>query len=217
MRTNPAKVLSLFDFTDDDRECLLKIQPVMKEYAQEVSEKFYDQVLKAPEAKNYIPSKKVLVERICSLVEWYSNLFSGKYDAKYFNNIKKIGETHVKIGLDSQFVNAGINYIRNFSMEVVDKEFTGDDDTQQIKRSISKILDLNLNLITKAYQEAELKKVFLSHRFESALVNVAERFTYGLNLILVAALMGISLGVVGLFVRDVMHIFHGGDAAHGYD
>jgi uncharacterized membrane protein (DUF373 family) len=37
----------------------------------------------------------------------------------------------------------------------------------------------------------------------------AERFTYGLNLVLVLALAGVSLGVVGLFIWDIAHIFRG--------
>ncbi|MRR37925.1 heme-binding sensor globin domain-containing protein, partial [bacterium] len=60
-----------------------------------------------------------------------------------------------------------------------------------------------------SYIEEELKKVFISKRFESLLVRATERFTYGLNLILVLALVGVSLSVVGLFFWEILHVFDG--------
>ncbi len=47
------------------------------------------------------------------------------------------------------------------------------------------------------------------HNQDSKLIRLAERFSHGLNLILVITLMGISLGIVGLFCYDVWKLAHG--------
>jgi uncharacterized membrane protein (DUF373 family) len=67
---------------------------------------------------------------------------------------------------------------------------------------------MNLDVMTSSYREAELKKVFISRRFDETLLRSAERFSSGLKLVLVLALMGISLGVVALFARDALAIVH---------
>jgi uncharacterized membrane protein (DUF373 family) len=54
-----------------------------------------------------------------------------------------------------------------------------------------------------------MRKFFVSHRLESKLITATERFTYGLNLILVLALAGVSVSVVGIFIWDIGHIFQG--------
>lgn len=215
MEKNVKKALSLFGITDDDIERLVFIQPTMSAHAGEMGELFYNHLLKIPETKRFLPTKKVVSERVVDWIDWFNDLFCGQYDDKYFHKIKKIGIAHVKIGLDSQYVNVGINYIRNFVMDVIDENYKDSEDLSEIKRSVSKILDFNLGILTKSYSEAELKKVFLSHRLESALVAVAERFTYGLNLVLVMALMGISVGVVYIFFMDIAHMLEGGDVNHG--
>jgi uncharacterized membrane protein (DUF373 family) len=44
---------------------------------------------------------------------------------------------------------------------------------------------------------------------KSALINFSERFSQTANLILVLALIGLTLGVVWLFIQDVMHLIAG--------
>jgi uncharacterized membrane protein (DUF373 family) len=44
---------------------------------------------------------------------------------------------------------------------------------------------------------------------KSALIGFSERFSQTTNLILVLALIGLTIGVVWLFVQDVMHIITG--------
>ena len=68
---------------------------------------------------------------------------------------------------------------------------------------------MNLEIITSAYREEELRVTFLSYRVESHLINFGNRFTYGLNLILMVALIAISILVVGLFGNDITHLLEG--------
>jgi len=74
---------------------------------------------------------------------------------------------------------------------------------------VEKILDLNLDVIARTYHEAELRRVFLSQKLDSALIRFAHRFTFGLNILLVVGLLGLSLGAVGLIIQDVAKIIQG--------
>jgi uncharacterized membrane protein (DUF373 family) len=44
---------------------------------------------------------------------------------------------------------------------------------------------------------------------KSSLINFSERFSQTTNLLLVLALIGLTLGVVWLFIQDVMHLLTG--------
>ena len=79
---------------------------------------------------------------------------------------------------------------------------------------MEKILDLNLDIIARTYHEEELRRVFLSHKLDSALIRFSQRFTFGLNILLVVGLLGLSLGAVGLIVQDIIHIVQG-NLGHG--
>ncbi len=210
-----TKIFDHFNFNSSDRENLMTIQSTMSDYSYEVAEKFYVQLTKVEEAKKFLPNKKVVADRIDTLAQWFCDLFSGEYDERYLQNIKKIGIAHVHIGLDGHFVNAGISYIRNYTMDIINKHYSDLPEIGEIKSAVSKILDINLDIMTQSYHDAKMEKVFLSRKLESGLIRLAERFTYGLNLVLVTALMGISVGIVGLFVSDIYHAIHSGDVSHG--
>jgi uncharacterized membrane protein (DUF373 family) len=96
--------------------------------------------------------------------------------------------------------------VRNFVSEVI-LSATPEADHDELLLAVNKILDINLDILTSSYRQAELKKYFISARAESALISFMERFTHGLNLVLALALVVVSLAVVSLFVHDVMKIF----------
>jgi uncharacterized membrane protein (DUF373 family) len=81
-------------------------------------------------------------------------------------------------------------------------------------RALEKILDLNLDIIARTYHEEEIRRVFLSQKLDSVLIQFSQRFTFGLNIILVVGLLGLSLGAVALIVQDVIHIAQG-NLSHG--
>ena len=64
---------------------------------------------------------------------------------------------------------------------------------------------LFLDVMTSSYREAELKKVFVSHRLEFWLVRWSERLLHGLNLLLIVGLLILSAGVVGLLASDILY------------
>jgi len=146
--------------------------------------------------------------------KWFSDLFAGRYDQGYFLNLERIGGTHVRIGLRGHYVNAAMSRVREFCYEELRKKFEDPAERAEVTVSLNKIIDMNLDVITGSYREAELRKVFLSYRLDEFLLRFADRFSFALKLILVLALMGISIAVVGLFVGDVVDLFHH-RTAHG--
>jgi uncharacterized membrane protein (DUF373 family) len=198
-----------YRFTDEDAELLKTLQPLAARNQERFSDEFYDYLYGIPATAGVLNQHPNRLKLRDMHTRWFMSLFSGTYDNHYLNHLGRIGYAHVKVGLEVHFVNAAMNQIRHFLLNLIDSNYSDRDERRGLREAVEKILDINLDVMSSSYREEELKKVFLSHKVESFLVKATERFTYGLNLVLVLALAGLSLSVVWLFVWDLLHIFRG--------
>ena len=197
-----------YRFTDDDAELLRSLQPLAAQHLDRFGDEFYDYLYGLPETAAILNRSNR--ERLREMHNrWFMSLFSGAYDNHYLNHLTRIGQAHVKIGLNVHFVNAAMNQIRHFLLNLVDSHYSDREQRRILREATEKMLDMNLDVMSTSYREEEMKKVFVSRKVESFLIKATERFTYGLNLALVLALAGVSLSVVALFVWDIAHIFRG--------
>jgi uncharacterized membrane protein (DUF373 family) len=203
------KIHAHYDFSELDANRLRDIKPIMEEHLKDFPGEFYKFVKNFDEADKFLKDEATIKRHQDGLADWYRNLFSGNYGPVYLHNLENIGMMHVKINLDPHYVNAAMHFVNNFCIDIVTREI--DDREQRIAtlRSLEKILDINLDVITSSYIEEEKKRYFISSRFESLLIQFSNRFSYGLNLVLVLGLVSLGIMVMGLFVYDVTHIFQG--------
>jgi uncharacterized membrane protein (DUF373 family)/hemoglobin-like flavoprotein len=203
------EIKSHYLFTEEDAETLKSLLPIAEASRAQLIEEFYDHLLGIPETAQLLQEQQLLKRLKKSHGDWFVNLFRGNYDNQYLHDLQRIGHVHVRIGLNAHFVNAAMQVVRRFSVGMIRENFADREERRIRTQTVEKIIDINLDIITASYIEEELKKVFISHRLESKLIGATERFTYGLNLILVLALAGVSLSVVGLFFWEIMHVFAG--------
>jgi uncharacterized membrane protein (DUF373 family) len=204
-----AKLRDQYHFTDDDAANLHDLLPVAEEYLNSLTGHFMHYLYENPETERIVlkSSDKDRLEAFHR--HWFRTLFSGEYDEEYLRSLKRIGQAHVRVGLPVHYVNAAMSHVRHAIQHMIHDSFEDRDQRRMFRESADKILDMNLAVMTSSYRDAELRKVFVSRSLESGLIHLSERFTYGLNLVLVLALAGVSVGVVGMFVSDIMNIFSG--------
>jgi len=198
-------------FTEEDAQRLQELLPLAEKHQQRMVDEFYEYIMSQPETAGIL-SKQTTREKMSNYHRlWFLSLFQGTYDEQYLQNLKRIGYAHVRVGLPVNFVNAAMHRVRHFLHHLIHDTFADRDLRRAYRESADKILDMNLSVMTSSYRDEELKKVFVSRRLETGLIHLSERFTYGLNLVLVVSLAGLSIGVVGLFVRDITLMFTGGN------
>ncbi len=196
-------------FNDEDAALLRELMPLAEANSERMAREFYDYLLGIPETAEFLKDDLVRKKLFHTHQEWFVAMFSGKYDNMYYHTLQRVGYAHVRIGLNAHFVNAAMNVVRHFVIELLQENFPDIEERRKYRNAAEKIVDINLDILSASYQEEAMKKVFISHQLESKLIQAAERFTYGLNLVLVLALAGVSLAVVGLFVWDIVQIFTG--------
>jgi len=210
-----AKIKLHYAFGDEDAERLERVRPFMEQARDRIVAEFYRFITATPEIAPLILEEPERERKHrAALGWWFGELFRGDYDDRYFLNLQRIGRTHVRIGLSGHYVNAGMNLLRTLGAAVIRANVADPAEAEGCIASYDRILDMNLDVMTSSYRDAELRKVFFSHRLDDKILHVSERFSSALKLILVAALMAISVGVVVLFGVDAMRLFEE-RSAHG--
>jgi hypothetical protein len=140
------------------------------------------------------------------LKNWFLDLFSGNYDESYFSKLYKIGEVHVKIGLQTHYVNAAFNFVRRFIIEKIDAEIQDRNERNLYVASIGKLLDINLDILTLAYREEELIKYGFLSKYAKILFVFAKRFSEIIDFAILGALVIVALFVFVLFGYDIYKV-----------
>jgi uncharacterized membrane protein (DUF373 family) len=195
-------------FTDEDTDRLLSLQPLAEQNRERFSREFYNYLYSLPETTKILNASNR--PRLSDMHNnWFMLLFAGIYDNHYMNHLTRIGHAHVKVGLSVHFVNSSMSQVRRFIIGLINENYTDREERRLLRESVEKILDMNLDVMSTSYREEEMKKVFVSRKLESFLIKATERFTYGLNLVLVMALAVVSLAIVTMFGWDIVHVFRG--------
>ena len=202
-----------YRFTEPDIVILKGLLPVVAPHADAIVSDFYDLLLSIPDTAKLLKDEAKLAWLKDQHQKWLLALFQGSYDESYYQRLQRVGHAHVRINLSAHFVYVGMNLIRRHLHRIIEAEVEPRQ-REATFRAVEKILDLNLDIIARTYHEEEIRRVFLSQKLDSVLIRFSQRFTFGLNILLVVGLLGLSLGAVGLIVQDVIHIIQG-NLGHG--
>ncbi len=206
---NALKIQAHYDFTDFDVQNLCELKIITEKYVDDFPAAFFNHVKRFDKAGKYLKDAETIKRHQFALKEWFKKLFCGNYGAAYIDELERIGQKHVDIELDPHYVNAAMHFVKSYSIDIIQREVEDRDKRRHLLQSIEKILNINLDVITSSYIEEEKKKYLISQKFEGFLIGFSERFSYGLNLILVLGLVAMGAMVMGLFVYDLSHIFEG--------
>ena len=197
-----------YRFSEPEMMILKALLPLVEPQADRIVEDFYNLFLQIPDTAKYLKDDNQIARLKAMHRVWLLALFQGTYDERYFQRLQRIGHAHVRIDLSAHFVYVGMNLIRQRLHQIIDTEVEPRQREGAVK-AVEKILDLNLDIIARTYHEEEIRRVFLSQKLDSLLIRFSQRFTFGLNILLVVGLLGLSLGAVALIGQDVIHITRG--------
>jgi len=209
------KLLADYKIGSTDIKNIKEVSSFLKEKKEIVADYHYSALLANEETASFFEDDKVLTRARKAFVEWFEDLVSGEYGPSYYIKLNRIGGAHVQAGLPAHLVNIQMSSLRNHLAGLICQKYGEEKDmAEQVILSLNKVIDMNLDLMTRSYREEELKTHFLSHRFDSWVIRMARRITSGFNMVLVFGLVVIGVMALGLIVMDIRHILAGG-VAHG--
>ncbi len=198
-----------YRFAEEDEQRLANLRPLMEEHADEIMSTLALWIMGTKGAAQFFTEESRKKHVFESQRKWFIDLFSGNYDNQYYEKLIRIGSAHVKHNVDTHYMNRAINLVKNACIGLLQKQEEDKVEATNKIISVGKILDISLDVITTSYLEEELRTFSPVYKVRSALINFSERFSQTTNLLLIVALIGLTLGVVWLFVQDVLNLLHG--------
>ena len=198
-----------YRFTPEDERRLASLRELLDEHAEEIMSTVSLWFKGTKGAARFFTEDILQKHVFDSQKEWFLLLFSGNYGNQYYVKLIKIGMAHMRRNVDVHYLHRMANIIKNSCTGILSRT---DDSREEMVNNIvavGKIIDISLNVITNAYIEEEMRVYSPVYKVKSALITFSERFSQTTNFILVFALIGLTLGVVWLFIQDVMHLFTG--------
>jgi uncharacterized membrane protein (DUF373 family) len=192
-----------YDFTEEDELRLSSLGGLMAENIDGAMAALDSWILGTKETARFFADEARKTRVFGAHRKWFLDLFCGKYDQQYYEKLIRIGQAHVRASVDAHYMNRAVNILRSFCISLLSRSFEDPGERTLRLLSMEKMLDINLDIITSSYIEEELRTYSKAYRVKNVLVTFSEGFSQTMNLILILALIGLTLGVVGLFVMDV--------------
>lgn len=152
-KNNFRTIIKNYKFTTQDANHLQSIYDLALNHTDSLLEGFYKFIFEFNHAQTFLHNEEILERHRKGIELWYLNLFCGKYEEEYFEQLHIISEIHVRIGLPAHYVNAAFSYVRGFIKDIIIKE-----KRFEVLTSVDKIIDINLDILTIAYTEEEQTK-----------------------------------------------------------
>jgi len=199
-----------YRFTEEHVNLLVEMRPLMEENVNEVMGTLNYWLTSNKNTAPYFDDESRRRHVFESQRNWFLELFSGVYDSRYQEKLGRIGSIHVQFKVNPHYMSRAVNVIRNTCIGILSR--TEDDREVMTNKIIAlgKILDISLDVINTAYFEEEIKVYSAVYQVKGLLVDFSEKFSETMNLMLVLALIGLTLGVIWLFILDIRALIVGG-------
>ena len=198
-----------YHFTEDDEKRLAALRPLMEEHADEIMSTLNLWFIGTKGASTFFTAETLKAHVFNTQRMWFAKIFSGTYDNRFYEQLIKIGSAHVRRNVDVHYLQRAANIIRNSCTGILSKVEVPVEEIASNIISVGKIIEISMSVIVSAYIEEEMRLYSPVYKVKSVLISFSERFSQATNFMLVFALIGLTIGVVWLFLRDVAHIFSG--------
>lgn len=146
------------NWSGTDDQTVDQLRKLLLPFSQVFIEDFYGEIVRHPQVVKVLVGGDQQIARLkVSLSKWLIELLAGTYDVEYVQRRWQVGYRHVEIGLDQTYVNVAHGRLRMQMQCVLLEELKQEpDQLEQCLLTLNKVLDLDLALISAAY-EAELQ------------------------------------------------------------
>lgn len=202
-----------YRFTEDDHKRLAKLRPLMEEHAEEIMNILNLWFIGTKGVSTFFTEDTLKTHVFKTQKMWFAELFSGAYDNRFYEQLIRIGSAHVRRNVHVHYLLRAANLIKNACTGILSKVDEPAEEVASNIISVGKIIDISMDVIVSAYIEEEISLYSPVYKVKSALISFSERFSQATNFMLVFALIGLTMGVVWLFLRDVVNVFSGNIAS----
>src|SRR5690606_5583869 len=117
--TSMSARLSFNQIDDETRKLLRENKDFLIAELPVVLDAFYEHVVKYPETAAFFSSRDLMMGAKSGQIRHWQTILDGHFDGVYEASIKRIGETHHRIGLDPRWYIGGYNALINGLVQAI--------------------------------------------------------------------------------------------------
>jgi methyl-accepting chemotaxis protein len=102
-----ADRLSFISLDSQRCESIRKIKPIIERELPIALDLFYETIRKTPETRKFFKNDSHMDAAKSAQVGHWASISSAKFDARYVSNVRKVGQTHARIGLEPRWYIGG--------------------------------------------------------------------------------------------------------------
>lgn len=109
-------------FSDADAACLREMSPYVGPHLEELTDHFYEVVLRFPGAARVLADPARVTRLKHSLQGWAQELLDGPHDHAYYDRRLRIGEVHVRVRLPQHYMFTAMSVVRTDIVRIFERE-----------------------------------------------------------------------------------------------
>ncbi|MBT2688803.1 globin-coupled sensor protein [Bacillus sp. ISL-47] len=154
------KQIQMIGLTVEDLQIINGLQPYVQENIGVIVDRFYENLENEPLLLKIITDNSTIQRLKMTLTQHITEMFEGVIDESYFQKRFRIAHMHVRIGLQTKWYMCAFQDLLLSIMNIVEEKAAGKTAYFSIIRAVSKILNLEQQLVLEAYdaQNDRLKK-----------------------------------------------------------
>jgi len=145
------------EFSEEDAKTLATIAPWVDAHGPQITDVFYEMIQSTPSIAKFIEGRVDELKK--THLKWMKELVGGEYGEAYFKSRWRIGEAHVRIGLEPIWVDGTMSLIRSQALTSIADNLEDKTKVADATRSLIKACDLDLAIINLAYAEDRLERL----------------------------------------------------------
>ena len=141
----------------DNFQTLREVKALVEAGIDEMLDDFYDHILKQPELKALFRGKESLKNaRNAQKSHWMGIIFARNLGKKQFDQMKQVGETHVKVGLGPSWYLSAYCFMLNEFIDRIVEHHQGDTEKMtRVVQELNKAIVLDVSFVIESYIEAK--------------------------------------------------------------
>ncbi|RXJ02059.1 globin-coupled sensor protein [Anaerobacillus alkaliphilus] len=175
------KQIKMIHLTEEDLEIAKALQPFVEKNLAVLVERFYQNLENQPSLLHIINDHSSITRLKQTLTVHISEMFAGVINSHYFEKRKRIAHVHVKIGLQTKWYMCAFQDLLLSLITIIEESLTDREEIFQSVRSVTKILNLEQQLVLEAYdleterlkQEVEKEKEMIRESISESSQNLA--------------------------------------------
>lgn len=208
-----AELLNYVRFDPADASRLRALHPHAVGDFERIASAFYERIREHEEAHAVFTGEAQIDRLRRSMVKWLDRLLGGTYDRPYYEQTARIGQAHVRVGLQQRYMFTAMALIRLELERIIDARVDAAE-LEATRAALHRALDVELAVMLEAYRDAYIERI--ERRQELEKEELADSLARTERRYMTAVELAREL-IVGLDPEGVIRLFNkGAEEVSGY-